>query len=363
MALSFFQNACILIAFLSVVHHLSRDKERFQSTSMVGKVILGTYYGVLGIILILNSVKITPEIILDFRYIPILIAAIYGGLFPSVLASFIIGVFRLLFFGISSSSINGLITALLIGIGLGIIFKLTSLKKSKWIYVTLYFVFILSTSSWIAMKDEVLFIPTMSMYFLGYPIVSYFIIKYIIYLKEIQDIYQKLKLEATKDFLTGLNNVRQFDTIFNNLSQMTIRKEEDLSLLFIDIDFFKKINDTYGHNTGDSVLKSLANILINTCRTYDVVSRNGGEEFSILLLDCPMKKALNIAERLRKKVENNFFHISDNETIHITISIGVSSYPEGTSQIHDLITNADAALYHAKRTGRNKVILFDPNKE
>ncbi|MDF2678309.1 MAG: diguanylate cyclase [Bacillota bacterium] len=359
MVLGFFQNACILIAFLSVVQHLISDIDIFQEKSLNRNASFGFYYGILGIILMLNGVHITSAIIVDFRYIPILISALYGGLFSSILTSIIIGIFRFFFLGITSSSINGLITALLIGIGFGNISKLNLSNKNKWIYFILYFIIIISISSWVAMNDEILFVRTMFIYFLGYLIISYFIIKYIIYIIEIQNIYQKLKIEATKDFLTGLNNVRQFDDLFNNMTQLTMRKEEDLSLLFIDIDFFKKINDVYGHNAGDSVLRSLAPILINTCRAYDIVSRNGGEEFSILLLDCSATKAVHIAERVRKNVENNVFYIADNKTINITVSIGVSSYPERTNQINNLIENSDTALYHAKKTGRNKVILFD----
>ncbi len=362
MILSFSLNACILIAFLSVVQHTRREKDIFQAKSFLGKTSFGIYFGVLGVILMLNSVRITSDVILDFRHIPVLLSAFYGGLYPSIITSAIIAVFRLLFLGISSSSINGATAALLIGIGFGFIFKVKSLEKNKWIYSALYFVMITCVSSWIAMKDIDLFLQTMIIFYLGYFTVSYFIIKYTTYLIEIQNIYRKLKVESTKDFLTGLNNVRQFDILFNNISQMTMRKHEDLSMLFIDIDFFKKINDTYGHNAGDSVLKSLSTILTSTCRTYDMVSRNGGEEFSILLLDRSSEKAIEIAERLRINVENSDFFIADNKSINITISVGVSSYPEKTSQINNLIENADTALYQAKKTGRNKVVLYDGNR-
>lgn len=362
MLLSFFLNACILIAFLSVVQHLRRERDIFEDNLLIGKAGFGVYFGVLGIILMLNSVYITPDIIVDFRHISILLAAFHGGMFPSILTATMIGVFRLLFLGITSSSVNGAITALFIGVGFGIIFQVKTLEKNKWIYSIVYFIIITTISSGIAMKGSELFFRTMLIFYLGYWIVAYFIIKYSIYLIEIQDIYRKLKVESTKDFLTGLNNVRQFDILFNSISQLTMRKEEDLSMLFIDIDFFKKINDTYGHNSGDIVLKNLAEILTDTCRTYDIVSRNGGEEFSILLLDCSSQKAVEIAERLRRNVENSVFIIADNKSINITISIGVSSYPEKTSQINNLIENADTALYQAKRTGRNKVVLYGTNR-
>jgi len=102
----------------------------------------------------------------------------------------------------------------------------------------------------------------------------------------------------------------------------------------------------------------LAEILIDTVRVFDVVSRNGGEEFSILLLDCPSSHAIEIAERLRKKVETHKFNISDKVNLNVTISIGVSTYQDTTNKIDNLLEDADKALYEAKRTGRNKVVLY-----
>ena len=144
----------------------------------------------------------------------------------------------------------------------------------------------------------------------------------------------------------------------NNFSQQTIRKGENLSLLYIDIDYFKKINDTYGHSSGDIVLKNLAIILRDTCRIFDIISRNGGEEFSVMLLDCTASHAFEIAERIRKNVETNKFHISYKDDICVTISIGVTTYPDITDNIDNLIENADTALYEAKRTGRNKICNY-----
>lgn len=359
MVLSFFQNACILIAFLSIIQHFSRDKNIFESSSLNRKIIFGFCSGILGIILMISSVQITNDVIIDFRYIPILLTALYCGILPSIIASLVIGFFRLLFLGISNASIIGLIDALLMGIGFGFIALLKLPKKIKYIY----FMFVLSIvsiiSSFITLKNVMLILQSMIIFILGYLIVSYLSIKYTDYIIETIEIYQRLKKESTKDYLTGLNNVRQFENSFNNFSRLAIRKKEELSMLFIDIDFFKKINDTYGHDTGNIILKGLAQIFIDACRTYDVVSRIGGEEFSIILLDCSKSKAFKIAERLRKNVENNDFHISDNKVIKITISIGISSYPELTSQIDNLIKDADVALYEAKNSGRNKVVLFN----
>lgn len=361
MILGLFLNACILIAFLSVFNQFAKDKVVFEKLSFVNKLILGVCAGFLGIVLMLNGVHITSDIFIDFRYIAILLVAMYGGFIPSIIASAIIGIFRLFFLGISNASINALIVAIIIGIGFGYIALQKTTKIMKFLYAMTFMIIIVSISSFIALEDIRMIIQTLVVFFVGNFIVSYFILKYTDSMIETVQIYQKLKQEATKDYLTGLNNVREFDISFNNISQMTIRKEEELSLLFIDIDFFKKINDTYGHSAGDYVLKALGQILLETCRVYDIVSRNGGEEFSIILLDCSSTKAVQIAERVRKNVEKYNFEISDKQTINITVSIGVSSYPEKTNQINNLLEHSDTALYQAKRTGRNKVVLYENN--
>ncbi|EHI99090.1 diguanylate cyclase [Clostridium sp. DL-VIII] len=362
MVLGFFQNACILIAFLSIIQHFSRDKNIFESLSLNRKIIFGFCNGILGIILMISSVQITNDVIIDFRYIPILLMAFYCGILPSIIASLVIGVFRFLFLGISSVSIIGLIDALLIGIGFGFIASLKLSKKIKYAYSMFFLSMVSIISSFIALKNVILIFRSLIIFILGYVIVSYLSIKYTDYIIETIEVYQRLKKEATKDYLTGLNNVRQFDDSFNSFSRLAIRKNEELSMLIIDIDFFKRINDTYGHGAGNIILKDLAKIFLDTCRTYDVVSRMGGEEFSIMLLDCSKSKAFKIAERLRQNVENNNFYISDSEVIKVTISIGISSYPELTNQIENLPKNADSALYKAKNSGRNKVVLFNDSK-
>ncbi|WP_243186856.1 GGDEF domain-containing protein [Clostridium muellerianum] len=190
----------------------------------------------------------------------------------------------------------------------------------------------------------------------------YFIFKLIEYLSKSFKLYKKLKSEASIDFLTGLNNVRQFNHMFTIASQQAIRNKEYMSLLFLDIDHFKKINDTFGHSAGDIVLRDLAVILNRSCRVYDIVSRNGGEEFSILLLNCSANRALEVAERIRETIENNNFYISDKTFINITISIGISTYPNITNNIDKLLEHADIALYEAKGTGRNKTILYNSTR-
>jgi len=359
MILDFFLNACILITFISIAHIFLKDKDVNNNISLTLKIIAGVSSGLLGIILMLYSVNVTSNIIIDFRYIPILLTAIYGGFLSTIVASIGIGVFRVLYFGVSEPSIIGLITALIIGIGFSIICSLKSSKKSKRIFSIIYLLLVFSIALLITLGVSITLFEVIVMYCIGNICVSWIVLIYSENLIKSVQLNKKFKDEATKDFLTGLNNVRHFDTSFNSISQLTLRKEENLSLLFVDIDFFKKVNDTYGHNKGDVVLKGLAEILIDTVRVFDVVSRNGGEEFSILLLACSSSHAIEIAERLRKKVETHKFNISDKVNLNITISIGVSTYPNTTNKIDHLLEDADKALYEAKRTGRNRVVLYN----
>lgn len=134
------------------------------------------------------------------------------------------------------------------------------------------------------------------------------------------------------------------------------KKGESLSFILIDIDHFKQVNDTYGHQSGDEVLKQLSNVIWHCCRSVDIVSRNGGEEFSIILPACSKNQAGETAERIRSAVEFRKFILPDGSKINVTVSLGVSSYRETTENQQNLIEQADHCLYQAKATGRNKVV-------
>lgn len=354
-----FINSCILITFISISQNFVMNKDINQNSSIALKILTGVCAGLLGILLMLFSVQVTPSIITDFRALPILLCALYGGFLPTIIASIIMGSFRILYFGVSTTSVVAVIVILLMGIGFSVINLIKAARKSKWIYSIIYSLIVNSAAMIIFIKDSVFLFKVFAVYSTSTLLMSYFIFKFTEYLSESVQLYKKLKSEATVDFLTGLNNVRQFDNLFNIAAQQTMRNKEYLSLLFLDIDYFKKINDTLGHSSGDIILRDLAIILRSTCKVYDIVSRNGGDEFSVLLLKCPSSRAMEVAERIRKNVEANKFHISDKVSINITVSIGISTYPNITNNIDDLLEHADTALYEAKRKGRNKVVLYN----
>lgn len=163
-----------------------------------------------------------------------------------------------------------------------------------------------------------------------------------------------LRKIATNDGLTGIYNRRSFDMIIAKEFDRASRYERELSLLIVDIDHFKQVNDTYGHVAGDDVLKALANRLSKQLRTNDHLARYGGEEFVIILPETPLEMAHLLAERIRKSTEEREYQVG-NQTIHITLSIGISSFPSHADTLEEMIYHADSALYEAKDSGRNRV--------
>lgn len=353
-----FLNAVIIIAFITIENQLFLKENRINSNSSLGlKTIFAVLNGILGSILMRYSVNVASTVIVDFRIVAIILTAIFGGFIPAIISSIIIGLFRIIYFGITTSSIIAFIVAIIIGIASPLIINKTKILRNKWLNTTLFSNVIVSIAFFILIENQLYLIKILFSYWIATFIVSFILYKYTEYIIAYNNLWEKYKLESKKDFLTGLNNVREFDKIFNSVSTRAIEKGEQLSLLFIDIDFFKKVNDTYGHAEGDIVLKELGEILLNTCREFHIVSRNGGEEFSVMLMDCPPQKAVNIAERIRKAVENHSFVLSTGKIINITVSIGVANYPETTDDINKIKEEADSALYKAKKTGRNKVVL------
>lgn len=177
-------------------------------------------------------------------------------------------------------------------------------------------------------------------------------------IEELEEVHKKLKEEANKDYLTNLYNKRYFDEVSHNLIEIAKRQNSPISVIMIDIDFFKNINDTYGHIVGDEVIKNIASLLIKNTRKSDIVSRFGGEEFAILLPNTNKKDAKEIAEKLRNIIEKHIIILENTKEIKLTISLGVCQMNlKCDENISKVIDNADIALYQAKEQGRNKVII------
>lgn len=175
----------------------------------------------------------------------------------------------------------------------------------------------------------------------------------------VQEQNRQLQEMANRDGLTGLYNHRYFHEQLSQDFLRAKRYHENLSCVLFDIDFFKKFNDTYGHQTGDIVLKALASVVQRATRESDLSARYGGEEFALILYHTDGPAAYEAAERLRTMVESH--EVQDNgNVLRVTISLGVATFPH--ERIHDskeLVDFADQALYKAKDNGRNRVEVFD----
>ncbi|ACQ54886.1 diguanylate cyclase [Clostridium botulinum] len=179
------------------------------------------------------------------------------------------------------------------------------------------------------------------------------------YVKVENEHIEKLESLVNKDGLTDVYNHRFFH---DALSKKVIECEEEneaLSMIFIDIDYFKHYNDLYGHQKGDQVLKTIGEILKNNTRKEDIVARYGGEEFSVLLPNTSEEEAINIAENIRKKIEYTYFEGEENQPNgNLTVSMGISVYPYKAKSDMELIKSADDALYRAKFFNKNRVEAY-----
>jgi two-component system, cell cycle response regulator len=175
------------------------------------------------------------------------------------------------------------------------------------------------------------------------------------YLQRVIDGLCELSL---KDPLTGLSNRRHFRSVLDRTTEMVARSGEPALLLMVDIDHFKKVNDTYGHQAGDTLLQAVAQTLAKCVRPMDTVARYGGEEFAVVLPNCHSFFGITVAERIRQTIQAMQVPLAAGQVLNITVSIGGAYAPEWVRSTAALWTErADVQLYRAKHEGRNRVIL------
>jgi len=177
---------------------------------------------------------------------------------------------------------------------------------------------------------------------------------------QLRENLEVVRREALTDALTGIPNRKFFDTRLRECAATAMETGEPMSLLLLDIDHFKKFNDTYGHQIGDQVLRLVAKTLTDCLKGRDTPARYGGEEFVIILPQTRLENAVTVAEQIRRTMARNKVVRKDTRAEYgvIAISAGASVYRPG-EPLQDLIKRADAALYHAKHTGRNRVVAED----
>ncbi len=175
----------------------------------------------------------------------------------------------------------------------------------------------------------------------------------------IADLFQVVKEQAVTDAMTGLYNRRYFEEFVSKEVVRSHRHNQKFTIIGIDLDHLKRINDVYGHNQGDIAIKTIADVLRNSCRSIDIAARMGGEEFNVILPGVDSQGGLIFAERIRKTIES----IKLDNIGNITASLGVGTYMEHSEDINELLEQVDHAMYESKHNGRNKVTIAKPASE
>ena len=180
---------------------------------------------------------------------------------------------------------------------------------------------------------------------------------------QLEAMLQNMESLATTDPLTGLVNRRRFDDVLRREFAATLRYQHGLCCILMDIDHFKSVNDTHGHDTGDRVLQGIAQRLAFNVREVDLVARYGGEEFVILLPHTAKQSAGVVAERIAKSVRDVVIEVGSG-AVRVSASFGVASSEDiVTKDAQELVRAADSALYRAKRNGRDRIEYFDPQRD
>lgn len=167
---------------------------------------------------------------------------------------------------------------------------------------------------------------------------------------------KQAQVDARTDYLTGLFNRRYFVELAERELAHAARYQDPLSLLIIDIDHFKEVNDTWGHNSGDTVLQRVAHLIRDALREEDILGRIGGEEFAVALIGTDKEHALEVAQRIRTSVANTVITLSNDKAVNVTLSIGLTQLDKRNSSLDGLLHQADKALYEAKDSGRDTVV-------
>ncbi|WP_319204033.1 GGDEF domain-containing protein [uncultured Ilyobacter sp.] len=234
-----------------------------------------------------------------------------------------------------------------------LVIKINSYKTSKKIY-SLFDIGLklLFTSQVIEVMQEIFKLPKLSVNIFEdfFKVLSFSVIITAIYftIEANEENMKKLKKIASYDKLTNIYNRQEMINRFNMLRKISNRNQNPITVIFLDVDFFKKINDTYGHPTGDTVLKELATVISSNLRDQDIFGRYGGEEFLIILPETDISGGLILSEKVRKFIYSFEFK----EVSHLTVSLGVTQYKNGEF-MKDTLDRLDKALYLSKNNGRN----------
>lgn len=315
--------------------------------------LFGVFCGFSGIVLMVFAARAGAGPAIDFHCLVILLTAVYGGTLPLLLCASLQALYRILSLGLGAEAVRSMGSVILMSAAAGLIGRTKMQTGKKWALCTALFIPTASLDFFALLPSAAFWsaLAVFSAVLLPVSAFTYYAVRTELTKNELM---HRLQQESARDYLTGLNNVRRFDKMYHRAIHGSLNRHRSLSLLMCDIDFFKKVNDRYGHRNGDTILVQFSRILQRNF-PRSVISRNGGEEFTVLLHNCAESQALAAAERLRADVEHTGFALLDGSKIHVTISVGVASCLCSANDADRLLERADTALYMAKRGGRNKV--------
>ncbi|QOT09709.1 diguanylate cyclase [Paenibacillus sp. JNUCC32] len=353
-----FTNFCIFVTFLYLSGLLSQKYVAgVVVPSFTVKINAGLLFGIYGIILMYYSFPIDPRFFADLRHLAIMVIATYLGWLPSLIAGMLIALGRLILFGMSASSAIAGAGMLLISVVCGILSRTHWNRLSKMLLMSLSSMLVILFIMWMNIPNHQKVFTVFTQQLVISVLATVVIYMLTEYINTSNKLFLQMKKNAETDYLTSLHNLRQFEQLLSERFLEAQHFSERLGVLVVDIDHFKQINDTYGHAAGDVVLQQLSKVLRDYSRSFDEVSRNGGEEFSVLVPEATIDETAAIAERIRAAVEDHVFTLEDGAKIRITVSIGAAVHPDTirSKNAKELLQQADRELYRAKESGRNRV--------
>lgn len=348
---AFFINLCILFTLFTISFLPFRNRPRMTPSSpLKGRVLLGVQAGIVSFILLLNALPL-EGILIDLRAIPITLAVLFGGWVSGTVAGilFLIGRFFMVTDGFYLGFYLAVSTMVVLVISLSLLrLKLDNTRTTLLIFTTVSSI-LFNAATYYALPLE-LFYPVL----IAYTVMSYVgacaAYRLLIELRRHFENVQHQQQMARTDALTGIANRRLLNEAMANL---TVEAEE-YALILVDIDHFKRVNDTYGHDVGDDVLRELGMLLVTESEERHLVGRFGGEEFLIIMPNAKKDEVTRLAESIREKVSTFAFETGAG-TLHITVSLGACH--SNDIEVDSVLKHADEALYHAKESGRNRFIL------
>lgn len=341
-------NVAVTISGIYLFHRLQfyEDKELTFSKNYIA--LLMTFIGILLMTYPISYHHVT----FNLAFVPLLFIGRYTNTIYTVTSSVILALLQLLIFHGSIADALILIAIAVVVGTIGPFINQTHFASIQW----------LNAAALVIISVSLLLQRSFDVYHIAFLVVTSYILT-ICSTLIFNDIWRISKLvkryenEDSVDYLTGLGNVREFDRVLNTTSRET---EHAIGLLLIDIDGFKDVNDRYGHTAGDAVLRQMAQVLTNYVPQHTPTFRNGGEEFSVILVDKTLDESIKLAESIRQGVKDASFHLPNKETISLTVSIGVGYLQKEEIKSHrKIFKDADDMLHAAKEQGSN-LVMFNP---